>query len=176
MLTNSNVEDKKDWYAIYTMPRSEKKVYNRIIESGIEAYLPLLTTVRIWSDRKKKVSLPLIPSFVFIKMEEKKLNDIYKIQGVTGVLKYLKKPAIIKDVEIENLKILLSDSENMSIIEHETFEKGETVRVIKGAFKGLIAQCFEIKGKHRIIVSIEGINNRFEVNIPMSFVEKYKPI
>ena len=89
MLTNSNVEDKKDWYAIYTMPRSEKKVYNRIIESGIEAYLPLLTTVRIWSDRKKKVSLPLIPSFVFIKNLTmfKLYNKLYyselliKIQG-----------------------------------------------------------------------------------------------
>ena len=166
----------KNWFAIYTKPRTEKKVYDRILESGIEAYLPLITTIRIWSDRKKKVTSPLISSIIFIRIEEMKLNEIYKIQGITGVLKYLKRPAKIKDVEIENLRILSNDSENISTLENESFEKGDTVRVIKGPFLGLIAQCFETKGKHRIIVNITSTNNTFEVNVPMSFVEKYKPI
>ena len=129
-----------------------------------------------WSDRKKKVTSPLISCIIFVKIEEIKLNEIYKIQGITGVLKYLKKPAKIKEFEIENLKILLNDAENISTVENVSFEKGDTVRVIKGPFLGLIAQCFEIKGKHRIIVNITSTNNVFEVNVPMSFVEKYKAI
>jgi len=165
-----------NWYAAYTMPRAEKKVYDRIIEAGIEAYLPLITTIRVWSDRKKKVTSPLISSYVFVKMEETKLNQLYEIQGVTGILKHLKKPAKIKDSEIENLKILLSDTDNFTIIDANTFEKGDTVRVIKGAFQGLIAQCFEIKGKHRIIVKVDGISNGFEINVPMSNIEKHKTI
>jgi transcription antitermination factor NusG len=155
------------------MPRAEKKVFERLVETGIETYLPLITTVRVWSDRKKKVTSPLISSFVFVKVEEKNLKNVYEVQGVTGVLKYLKKPAIIRDSEIENLKILLSDSDNMSIVDHPHFEKGDNVRVIKGAFLGLLAKCYQVKGKHRIIVSIEGMSNSFEVNVPMSFVEKY---
>ena len=172
----NKIESNKNWYAIYTMPRAEKKVLDRLIEFGITAYLPLITTVRIWSDRKKKVTSPLISSFVFVKIEETKLNTLYPIQGITGVLKYLKKPAIIKDQEIENLKILLSDTENFSILESPIFEKGETVKVNKGPFQGLIAQFYEIKGKHRVIVTIDSITNGFEVNVPLSFLEKYKSI
>jgi transcription antitermination factor NusG len=168
----NNNEINKNWFAVYTKPRAEKKVYDRIIESGIETYLPLITTIRIWSDRKKKVTSPLISSIIFVRIEELKLNELYKIQGITGILKYLKKPAKIKEFEIENLKILLNDSENISTIENESFEKGDNVRVVKGPFLGLIAECFEIKGKHRIIVNIKSTNNVFEVNVPISFIEK----
>jgi transcription antitermination factor NusG len=171
------LKDKKDssvsWFAIYTMPRSEKKVFDRLLEVGIEAYLPLFTSYRIWSDRKKKITAPLISSYVFVKSNEKKLNELLKIQGIMGILKYLKKPAKIRDVEIENLKILLNDSENITLLEEGmTIEKGDKVRVIKGPFKGLIAECYEVKGKHRIIAAISTVNHFFEVNVPMSFLEK----
>lgn len=168
-----NIDIKENWYAIYTMPRAEKKVYERLVEIGVISYLPLVTTVRIWSDRKKKVTSPLISSYVFVKIEESKLISLYQIQGVTGVLKYLKRPAIIRDTEIENLKILLSDSDNFSILDNPIFEKGETVRVLKGPFQGLIAQFYENKGKHRVIVTIDSITTGFEVNVPSSFLEKY---
>ena len=174
--TESSKTIEKNWFAVYTKPKTEKKVYGRILESGIEAYIPLITTIKIWSDRKKKVTSPLISCIIFIRIEEIKLNEIYKIQGITCVLKYLKKPAKIKDVEIENLRILLNDSENISILDSNSIEKGETVRVIKGPFLGLIAECIETKGKHRITVNITSTNNIFEVNVPMSFVEKYKTI
>jgi transcriptional antiterminator RfaH len=168
-----NIDIKENWYAIYTMPRAEKKVYERLVDIGVTSYLPLVTTIRIWSDRKKKVTSPLISSFVFVKIEESKLISLYQIQGVTGVLKYLKKPAVIKDTEIENLKILLSDSDNFSILDNPVFEKGETVRVLKGPFQGLIAQFYQNKGKHRVIVTIDSITTGFEVNVPSSFLEKF---
>ena len=168
-----NIDIKENWYAIYTMPRAEKKVYERLVDIGVTTYLPLVTTIRIWSDRKKKVTSPLISSFVFVKIEESKLISLYQIQGVTGVLKYLKKPAIIRDTEIENLKILLSDSDNFSILDNPVFEKGETVRVLKGPFQGLIAQFYQNKGKHRVIVTIDSITTGFEVNVPSSFLEKF---
>ena len=174
MEETKEIVSNENWYAIYTMPRAEKKVYDRFINLGITSYLPLITTIRIWSDRKKKVTTPLISSFVFVKIEESKLVSLYLIQGVTGVLKFLKKPAVIKDQEIDNLKILLSDSDNFSILETPIFEKGETVKVNKGPFKGLIAQFYDLKGKHRVIVTIDSITNGFEINVPLSFLEKYK--
>ena len=81
----------KNWFALYTMPRAEKKVFDRINEEGIEAYLPLMTSIRIWSDRKKKVTSPLISSYVFVNIDEKGLNNLLKIQDVLGILKHLKK-------------------------------------------------------------------------------------
>ena len=168
-----NKEIPQNWFAVYTMPRAEKKVFDRINEFGVEAYLPLMTSIRMWSDRKKKVTAPLISSYVFVKTEEIKLNDLLKIQGVMGVLKHLGKPAKIRDVEIENLKILLNDSDNVALLDEDVvFEKGDKIRVIKGPFKGLIGDCYEMKGKHRIIAAISTVNHFFEVNVPLSFLEK----
>lgn len=171
MEENSNTL--QHWFAVYTLPRSERKVLERILEAGVQAYLPLITTVRIWSDRKKKVTTPLIPSYVFVRIEELKLNDVLKIQGVTGVLKYLKKPAKIQEFEIETLKILLKDSDNICLLdEGAAMLPGDKIMVKKGAFKGLIGECCQVNGKHRIIVVIHAVNHFFEVNVPMSFIEK----
>ena len=53
------------WYAVYTAARAEKKVKERLDQIGIENYLPLRTEYRVWSDRKKKVSVPLISGYIF---------------------------------------------------------------------------------------------------------------
>ena len=43
------------WYAVYTRPRFEKQVLKGLLDQGIEGYLPLIKTMRQWSDRKKMV-------------------------------------------------------------------------------------------------------------------------
>ncbi len=136
--------------------------------------MPLVTTIRQWSDRKKKVQLPLISSYVFVKTEEGNLKNILPINGVVRILKHLGKPAIIRDYEIDNLKILLSDTDKISFIENLNLKKGDSIIVEKGVFKGLIAECIQLNGKHRVIVRIEGIENIIEVNIPLSYIKKTK--
>ena len=59
-----------NWYALYTFPRFEKKVYKRLVERGIEAYLPLQKKLRKWKDRKKWIEEPLIRSYIFVKISE----------------------------------------------------------------------------------------------------------
>lgn len=58
------------WYAVYTAARAEKKVKERLDQIGIENYLPLRTEYRVWSDRKKKVSVPLISGYIFVHIKE----------------------------------------------------------------------------------------------------------
>ena len=53
-----------EWYALYTKPRWEKKVAKALEKIGIIVYCPMITEVRQWSDRKKKVTLPLFKSYV----------------------------------------------------------------------------------------------------------------
>ena len=163
-----------NWYAIYTRPRSEKKVFELLSKNDFTAYLPLISTIRQWSDRKKKVQLPLISSYVFVRTEEKALKNIFPINGVVKILKHLGKPAIIKDYEIENLKILLEDLDNITFINNIELRKGDSIIVENGVFKGLIAECIELNGKHRIIVRIDALGDLIEVNIPLSYVKKNK--
>lgn len=53
------------WFVIYTKPRQEKKVTAQLLANEIDAFYPLITTIKQWSDRKKKVTSPLINSYVF---------------------------------------------------------------------------------------------------------------
>jgi len=43
-ITNSNAIGENKWYAVYTRPRAEKQVYERLVEEGIETFLPLHKT------------------------------------------------------------------------------------------------------------------------------------
>ena len=170
MITQNTTDH--NWYALYTNPRFEKKAHERLLLNDYESFLPLITTIRQWSDRKKKVQVPLIPGYIFVKIDKNKLINVLPIPGVINVLKHLGKPAVIQDYEIENLKILLEDSSKFNIIEESNLRKGDSIIVEKGIFKGLIAECIKLNGKHRVIVRIQGIENIIEVNISLSYVKK----
>jgi len=168
----SKPDETKNWYAIFTKPRSEKKVFQRMLDHEIEAFLPLVKTVRQWSDRKKTLQVPLISSYIFVHMEEKDLYKTLPIQGTVNVLKHLGKPAKIKDVEIENLQILSSNSEKHEITNCVIVSNGDSVEVINGPFMGLIATCLKEGTNHRVIVKIDSLGTCFNVNIPLSFLRK----
>ena len=60
------------WYVLYTNPKAEKKVAEQLNKIGIETYCPLVTKIQQWSDRKKKIEVPLFSSYVFVNIEEHK--------------------------------------------------------------------------------------------------------
>ena len=93
-----------EWFALYTKPRNEKKVAENLAAIGIEVYCPIVTTLKQWSDRKKKVESPLIPSYVFVKIEEANRKDVFQVAGVVQYVFWLGKPAKIKPQELEALK------------------------------------------------------------------------
>ena len=97
-----------NWYVLYTKPRHEIKALERLAQNGFEVYCPMRTTLKQWSDRKKKVSEPLLPSYIFIKTTEKKRTLPLKDPSVLNYIFWLGKPAIIRDDEIDTLKGIIS--------------------------------------------------------------------
>ena len=97
------------WFAIYTSPRQEKKVANRLAKLDIVVYCPLVIQERQWSDRKKKVEVPLLPSYVFVNLESQDRELVFQVSGVVRYLYWLGQPAIIKDAEIELMQQWLQD-------------------------------------------------------------------
>ena len=93
-----------NWFVVYTKPRFEKKVEERLLSLGIEAYCPVRKEIRLWSDRKKKVDVPVLPSMVLVKLEEKKVNDVFNVNGVVRYMFWLGKRAIVREKEIDILK------------------------------------------------------------------------
>lgn len=145
-----------------------------MLDQDIEAFLPLVKTIRQWSDRKKTVEVPLISSYIFVHLPEKELYKTLPIQGTVNVLKHLGKPAKIRNIEIENLRILSGSSEQHQISNCINVSNGDSVEVINGPFMGLIATCVREGKNHRVLVKIDSLGSCFNVNIPLSFLRKIK--
>ena len=122
------------WFALYTRPKNEKKVTEQLVKLGIEVYCPLVTQVKQWSDRKKKVETPLISSYVFVNLEEKERNKVFEAFGVVRYLFWLGKPAIIRDEEIYLLKDSLK--EVISTFEISEIKPGDVMNISRGPFQG----------------------------------------
>lgn len=122
------------WYVIYTKPRNEKKVAERLVQAGITAYCPLITMVKQWSDRKKKVQIPLLNSYVFVNLEEKNREAVFQISGVVRYLFWLGKPAIVRETEIAALKSGLKDT--MASFEVKDIKVGDLLPIPSGPFQG----------------------------------------
>jgi len=116
------------WHVIYTKPRAEKKVEERLNSFGIEAYCPLKHEVKQWSDRKKKILVPVLPSMVLVNIDVKERNKVFDIPGVVRYMFWLKKHAIVKDGEVASLKSLLSQN-NIISQNTETIKVGENINV-----------------------------------------------
>ena len=93
-----------NWFVIHTKPRFEKKVEERLLSFGIEAYCPTRKEIRLWSDRKKKVDVPVLPSMVLVRLKEKEGNDVFNINGVVRYMFWLGKRAIVRQQEVDVLK------------------------------------------------------------------------
>lgn len=132
-----------EWHVIYTKPRWEKKVSNSLIEQGLEVYCPLITEIRQWSDRKKKITTPLFKSYVFIKVSEQNRTKVFNVPGVIKYLYWLGQPAVVKQEEIEIIRSWLND-ERVKFEQIDYLSPGDKLKIAKGSFKGMDAEISEI--------------------------------
>ncbi len=144
------------WFAIYTRPKNEKKVVEGLEKLGIEVYCPMVTQVKQWSDRKKKVEMPLINSYVFVNIEDKNRNIVFEVPGVVRYLFWLGKPAIIQEQEIEALKASLKGI--LSAVEVNGIQPGDSLTISKGPFQGKEGVVAQVdKNKIRLVLKELGV-------------------
>ena len=150
-----------EWFALYTKPRNEKRVAENLTALGIEAYCPLVTTIKQWSDRKKKVESPLIPSYVFVKIEEANRKDVFQVAGVVQYVFWLGKPAKIKPQEIEALKTQLATP--LVKVDIETWTPNAQIQINEGPFKNQMAVVDKVS-THQVTLIIKSLGIRLIIN------------
>ena len=169
--TIKNIGLEEKWYALYTRPRAEKLVYQRLVEAGIETFLPLQKTYRMWSDRKKLVEKPLLSSYVFVKTNNKSFPKVYKTNGVVKFISFEGHPVSIPQNQIDNLRLLINSDAPIEV-SSEKFATGDNVEVINGSLIGLTGELIKIGSKNRVIVRIDRLDQNLILKIPMSFLKK----
>jgi transcriptional antiterminator RfaH len=140
-----------NWYVVYTKPKWEKKVAERLSEIGVIAYCPLITKMSQWSDRKKKIQVPLFNSYIFVKVEEKQRNIIFEIPGAIRYLFWLGKPAIVKENEIQVIQDWLNMPDAFEVMV-DKWHKGDKIVLESGPFVAQSAIVQEVKQNHYVLV------------------------
>jgi len=103
-----------NWYVIHTKPRGEKKAEEQLLSLGINAYCPTRNEIRLWSDRKKRIQVPVLPSMVLVNIDEKDINRVFESPLVVRYMFWMGKRAIVRQSEIDILKKYLDGSYNLS--------------------------------------------------------------
>lgn len=160
----------KKWYALYTKPRWEKKINAALLKKGIESWCPLQITEKQWSDRKKIIEEPLFRSYVFVHIVDEEKNNVLNTDGVLNFVYYLSKPAVIKDEEVNNIRMYLADKDaRISIISEDGFTQGEKIKINFGVF--MDKEGTVLKGsKKKVFVQLQSLGQVMVVEFPAEYL------
>jgi transcription termination/antitermination protein NusG len=158
------------WYVMYTAPRAEKKVAQRLKENGLEVYLPMVEEIRQWSDRKKKVERALFNGYLFVKTTKDKLWESLQVQGAVKFVNFSGNHATVRDEEIATIQRLLATGVSVEVDSSEIGE-GEKVKILGGPMEGFEGECVQKGNKDYFIIRIPGIHQTVMVNLPRKYLE-----
>lgn len=131
----TEIDPTLSWAAVYTRHQHEKIVAQTLTAKGFEVFLPLYESVRRWKDRRKLLSLPLFPGYVFVRGAIERRLHVVTTPGIHMILCHGDKVAIIPEEEI--LTIQKAVNSNFQMQPHPFLKCGESVRVIRGALSGI---------------------------------------
>lgn len=164
----------KFWIALYTRPRSEKKVRAYLDSIGIENYLPVQMQLRQWSDRKKMVEVVVIPMVIFVSVDK---NDPAKLPTSPLIIRPFysmggsKKPALIPDSQIKQLKFILGQSDYPVTFDSDILKVNDKVRVLRGPLMGLTGEILACDDKFLELAVPIGIRGAARLTIEKINVE-----
>lgn len=159
--------ENKPWKVIYCASRQEKKVSAYFSQRSIEHYLPLVNTLRVWSDRKKWVEMPLFNAYIFVRPTEIQRDLILQVPGVVKFLRYNGQDALVPEKEVALIQRLIEkgyqiQQQDMSV----RLEPGDLAQVLDGPFKGEEVEVHYSEDEVFVIVSVEGLSSSYKVNLP----------
>lgn len=154
------------WFALYTRSRAEKKVHSELEKNGIVSYLPMRETYRQWSDRKKKVEVPLFNSYVFVFITRKEYLSALQVDGVVKFVTFEGKAVAIPSQQIEAIKQFIGEGAPEYEITEESMEAGQNIEITRGPMMGLQGMLLQLHGKHRVKVEIDCVGQSLIIDIP----------
>jgi transcription antitermination factor NusG len=160
------------WLVFYTRPRNEKKCEKKLREIGIEVFLPKCRVERQWSDRIKKVMLPLFPNYIFARVNEKERIKVLKTAGIVTMVTFGDQPAVMDECEIENLRITQNNPERLESLSYSLPDPGSRVVVKGGPFEGLAGYVVEQRSGKCVVVEITSIGKAVKVHLKGGKVEE----
>lgn len=172
------------WYALRVTYGREKKAYDYLVSKHVEAFCPMITTMKVVNGKRKEVEESRLPNIFFARGTEDELKQyVYDNVNLPYLRFYyrhyhegaqiVKKPLIVPDSQIESLRIICtSESKDILLVPSvlQKFQEGQSVRIVDGAFKGVVGKVARYQGQQRVAVVIDGLFTIVTAYIPSAFL------
>ena len=179
-------EDIPHWYALRTTYGREKKAYDYMTAKGITAFYPTINSVKLINGKRKVVTESRLPNIFFAYGTEEQLKTfVYDNVNLPFLRFYyrhehvgsraIKTPLIVPKYQMESLKIICEAEASdiiVSLSSVPNFQTGQMVRVVDGAFKGVIGRVKRWQGQQRVGVIIGDMATFATAYVPSAFLEK----
>ena len=164
IINDPNTKISKSWYALYVKSRHEKSIHSELQQKGIESSLPLTIVTRQWSDRRKKVEVPLFRGYVFVKIDIK--NEKLPVLTTSGVVKFVTFNNVTVPIPEDQMywlqQMIASD---LLLSQEQDFPVGTEIDVMFGPLKGLRGRVKQKNSKTKLIVWFDAIMQGVSVEI-----------
>jgi transcription antitermination factor NusG len=152
------------WYAVRTRARHEKRVATELQKKGITIYLPLLTQIRRWSDRRKVIQVPLFSCYAFVHavLDLHLRVALFSIYGALGFVGSNNQGVPIPEAQIESIRTLMANG--VPLMPYPMLKAGQRVRVRGGALDG-VEGILATKGERRLVISVESVHSSFCISL-----------
>jgi transcription antitermination factor NusG len=165
-------ETEPRWFAVRTRFRDEKVALKMLATYSIEAYLPIQKVTRRYNKKVRHVELPLINSFVFVRICKPQYKTVLNSEYVTGFLRLGQNILSIPDEQIELMRRLLGEGIELTIEPTIGYEKGDWVEVVAGPLLGLRGTLVTIKGKDKMLVELINSEHTLQISIDKALLNK----
>lgn len=168
-MLNAGTTGQSEWWAVYARHQHEKQVAETLQGKGFDVFLPLYDSVRRWKDRRKLLSLPLFPGYLFVRGGHQRRLGILTTPGVHMILSRGEEAAVIPEVEIHAIRRSLEAK--FAVEPHPYLNCGDRVRVTRGALEGIEGILTRKKNMIRLVLSVDMLAQSVSMEIDATDVE-----
>lgn len=160
----ANQSESLGWYVMMTHSRHENRVHKLLQEKSFECFLPLVSEVRQWKDRKQRVDIPLFSNYLFVRTEMGSADRlrILTTPGVLQIVSYGTAPARVPSDEIDTIRAALACK---SCKAHPTAMVGQRIRVLNGCLSGVEGRVIRSSRPLTIAINIGSIHQAISVQL-----------
>jgi transcription antitermination factor NusG len=156
-------EPRSPWSAVYTRHQHEKTIGEMLRAKGFEVFLPVYDSTRRWKDRRKVLSLPLFPCYVFVRGAHERRLQVLTTPGVHMIISRGERLETVPEEEIEAIRRTINGQ--LSVEPHPFLRCGERVRVVRGALEGVEGLLTRKKNLYRLVLSVNMLAQAVSVEI-----------
>lgn len=162
--------EEKRWFAVYTRYKREKLVARQLNQKGIEAYLPLQEFTRYYTRKIKKVQLPLISCYIFVKINKAEYVRVLETADVVTFIRFNSRLIAIPEQEINILRQVVGEDQEISVSQ-EKVSVGQRAEIIGGRLTGLKGKVVKSHGEKNFVIELDSLNYSLHMQVPKKYLQ-----